>query len=196
MNKVALSAYLGTIIRYGIVWAVAKFGLGSLIEDVEIQKIADAVVLLAITLYGVWSKRKALSTPPFKAGFMVLLMLLPALLLTGCAVIVGKAGSSSYTGIAFGEKASSTLAGLNITETKKEKGNVVTESGVGVDKSSASGEADMGKILGNLLLLGLQAQGVPARPPAAVVVEPEPESTPEVQPASTNAISPFVSATP
>lgn len=177
MNKVALSAYLGTIIRYGIVWAIAKFGLGSLIEDVEIQKIADAGALLAVTAYGVWSKRKALLTPPFKAGLLVLLMLIPALLMSGCAVVVGKAGSSSYSGFAFGEKAASTLAGLNITETKKEKGNIVTDSGVGVDTAGSSGEADMGKILGRLLLLGLQSQGLPVRAPVAVVEADEIETT-------------------
>lgn len=88
-------------------------------------------------------------------------------LLSGCAVIHGGAGESRYTGFALGEKASSTLAGLNITETKTEKGKIVTERGVGVDQSGVTGEADIGKMLGNLLLLGLQSQGVPVKASSA-----------------------------
>ena len=94
---------------------------------------------------------------------LTLLLLLPVLMLTGCAVIAGKAGESRYSGFAFGEKASSTLAGLNITETSTDKGKIVTERGVGIDAAGSTGEADVSRILGNLLLIGLQSQGIPVK---------------------------------
>ena len=85
-----------------------------------------------------------------------------AALCAGCAVVRGKAGDSAYTGWAFGEKASSTLAGLNITETQTLGGTNVLDRGVGVEKSSSAGEADIGSIIGQLILAGIKASGVPA----------------------------------
>lgn len=162
MNSIALKAYAGTIIRYGLVWVVAKFGLGSVIEDADIQEVADAVTVIALMAYGVWSKRKALSTYP-TAVKSITLVLIPSLFLTGCAVIHGSAGDSSYSGWAFGEKASAALAGLNITETQSEGGNVVTERGVGVDKSGMEGQADVGDILTSIFMRGLkQSDAKPA----------------------------------
>ena len=106
-----------------------------------------------------------------------LLLLLPLFMLTsGCAVVGGKAGQANYIGFACGEKASSTLAGLNITETTTAKGQIVTDRGVGVDSSGSSGEADIGKILGKLLLLGLQSQGVPVKAPAEDIVSADVEN--------------------
>jgi hypothetical protein len=120
---------------------------------------------------------------------LILLLLLPVLILTGCAVISGKAGESRYTGFAFGEKASSTLAGLNITETQTAKGQVVTDRGVGIDKAGSDGQADMGKILGNLLLLGLQSQGVPVKAQASAASQADsPES--DVAPAASECAVP------
>lgn len=84
----------------------------------------------------------------------------------GCAVVSGSAGDSKYMGFAFGEKASTTLAGLNITETESVDGKPTLERGVGIETSGAAGEADVDKLLGNLLLLGLQSHGMPARPVA------------------------------
>ena len=85
-----------------------------------------------------------------------------AALCAGCAVVRGRAGDSAYTGWAFGEKASSTLAGLNITETQTLGGTNVLDRGVGDEKSSSAGEADIGSIIGQLILAGIKASGVPA----------------------------------
>ena len=75
--------------------------------------------------------------------------------LTGCAIVSGRAGDSSYVGLAFGEKASSTLAGLNITESVGKDG--VTERGVGVDQAGSSGEAKLVETIGKLFVSGLAA---------------------------------------
>lgn len=114
----------------------------------------------------------------------VLCLLASGLILSGCAVIHGAAGDSSYSGWAFGEKASTALAGLNITETQSEGGRAVTERGVGVDKSGSEGEADIGKLLGNLLLLGLKAKGIPVDD--AVVTDTASEASESVAPAATS----------
>lgn len=178
MDKTALLSMASSFIRQFLVYALAKLGLSAIISDADMAKVAEGVVIVALALYSAWSKRQALlTTPPDVskstavrgATTLLAILLLPALLLSGCAVISGKAGSSSYVGLAFGEKASSQLAGLNITETetKSKAGVSVFDRGVGLDKSSTSGEADMGKILGNLLLLGLQSQGVPVKASAA-----------------------------
>ena len=135
-------------------------------------------------------------------GCVLPLGLLTALMLgAGCAVIHGSAGDSGYTGFAFGEKASSTLAGLNITEveTPGENGVVLVERGVGIDKAGSAGEADMGKILGNLLLLGLQSQGLPVRSQATPAVSEEVEAVsvtpaPNVAPVRSTVPSGVVSA--
>jgi hypothetical protein len=89
-----------------------------------------------------------------------------AALCAGCAVVRGRAGDSTYTGWAFGEKASTTLAGLNITETQTLGGTNVLDRGVGVEKSASAGEADIGSIIGQLILAGIKASGVPAAPAA------------------------------
>jgi len=161
-----ISAAIGIIIAMGTA-LLAAFG--------DVKWIADHLALLgtgvgalvtgALTSY-VAIRRMRIDRTASKAT-LILLLLLPVLILTGCAVISGKAGESHYVGMAFGEKASSTLAGLNITETKTDKGKIVTERGVGIDKAGSAGEADMGKILGNLLLLGLQSQGIPVKASAA-----------------------------
>lgn len=89
-----------------------------------------------------------------------------AALCAGCAVVRGRAGDSTYSGWAFGEKASTTLAGLNITETQTLAGTNVLDRGVGVEKSASAGEADIGSIIGQLILAGIKASGVPAAPAA------------------------------
>ena len=117
---------------------------------------------------------------------IALLLLVPLIaLLSGCAVVSGKAGESHYVGFAFGEKASSTLAGLTVTETKKTKGNVIEERGVGIDQAGSSGQADMGKILGNLLLLGLQSQGIPVKASASAASQADSSDPSESTEAST-----------
>lgn len=122
---------------------------------------------------------------------VALLLLIPLLpLLTGCAIISGKAGESHYVGLAFGEKASSTLAGLNITEIQTQKGQIIVERGVGIDKAGSAGEADMGKILGNLLLLGLQSQGVPVKANAAKQESEVSDQTSEVSDDPTSDLRP------
>ena len=73
--------------------------------------------------------------------------------MTGCAVVKGRAGDSSYIGWAFGEKASATLAGLNITETQNHDGTV--ERGVGVDSSGATSETKLTEFLGKVLMAGI-----------------------------------------
>jgi len=75
--------------------------------------------------------------------------------MTGCAVVKGRAGDSSYMGWAFGEKASATLAGLNITETQNTDGTV--ERGVGVDSSGAASETKLTEMIGKVILAGLAA---------------------------------------
>lgn len=74
---------------------------------------------------------------------------------SGCAVVKGKAGDSSYVGWAFGEKASTTLAGLNITETHDADGSI--ERGVGVDSSGATSETKLTEVLGKVLMAGIAA---------------------------------------
>lgn len=74
---------------------------------------------------------------------------------SGCAVVKGRAGDSSYVGWAFGEKASTTLAGLNITETQNADG--IVERGVGVDQSGASSETKFTEFLGKVLMAGIAA---------------------------------------
>lgn len=109
--------------------------------------------------------RKAKQAKPARRLALAALALTAALC-AGCAVVRGKAGDSTYTGWAFGEKASTTLAGLNITETQTLGGTNVLDRGVGVEKSSSAGEADIGSIIGQLILAGIKASGVPAAPTA------------------------------
>ena len=161
-NRVAYIGGLVRIITSLIGGYLAQKGLTS---EAEVEGIAGAVVLVVTGVWSIWAKRKALAVPPKTAAIIALVGC--SLLLSGCAVVCGNAGDSSYMGMAFGEKASSTLAGLNITETQTEAGNIVLERGVGVDTAGVTGEADLGKILGNLLLLGLQSQGVTAANAAA-----------------------------
>ncbi len=161
-----ISAAIGIIIAMGTA-LLAAFGDVKWITD-NLPLLGTGVGALAtggLTAY-VAVRRMRLDKLG-KIAPLILLLLSFILLSSGCAVISGKAGESHYVGLAFGEKASSTLAGLNITETTTTKGQVVTERGVGIDKAGSAGEADMGKILGNLLLLGLQSQGVPVKASAA-----------------------------
>lgn len=161
-----ISAAIGIIIAMGTA-LLAAFGDMKWISD-NLPLLGTGVGALAtggLTAY-VAVRRMRIDRIASKAP-LILLLLLPVLILTGCAVISGKAGESHYVGLAFGEKASSTLAGLNITETQTQKGNIIVERGVGIDKAGSAGEADMGKILGNLLLLGLQSQGVPVKAQAS-----------------------------
>lgn len=161
-----ISAAIGILIAMGSA-LLAAFGDVKWISD-NLPLLGTGVGALAtggLTAY-VAVRRMRIDRIASKAP-LILLLLLPVLMLTGCAVVSGKAGESHYVGFAFGEKASSNLAGLNVTETQTAKGQVVTDRGVGIDKAGSAGEADMGKILGNLLLLGLQSQGVPVKASAA-----------------------------
>lgn len=155
---------------------IVAMGSGLLAAFGDVKWISDNLPLLgtgvgALVTGGLTSyiavRRMRIDRNTVTKATLLLLLLFPVLILTGCAVISGKAGESHYVGLAFGEKASSTLAGLNITETQTQKGQILVERGVGIDKAGSSGEADMGKILGNLLLLGLQSQGIPVKPQAS-----------------------------
>ena len=75
--------------------------------------------------------------------------------LAGCAVVKGRAGESSYYGWAFGDKASTTLAGLNITETQGPDGTL--ERGVGVDKAGSVSETKLMETIGKVLVTGIAA---------------------------------------
>jgi len=93
-----------------------------------------------------------------KNGMKKLMMILALAVVagaSGCAVVKGRAGDSSYVGWAFGEKASTTLAGLNITETQTVDG--IVERGVGVDSSGASSETKLTEVLGKVLMAGIAA---------------------------------------
>ncbi len=174
MNS-TLPAYIGGIVRLFVAvfggWLTQK----GLSDQGTLDSIGGAAIIVVTGIWSIWAKRQALyATPPETgtkplppAALILLIALVPSLFMTGCAVISGKAGESHYVGLAFGEKASTTLAGLNITETTTAKGQVVTERGVGIDKAGSEGQADMGKILGNLLLLGLQSQGIPVKAQAS-----------------------------
>jgi hypothetical protein len=155
------TAYLGGIVRILTTLVGGWLAQKGLSTEAEVEGIAGAVVLVGTGLWSIWAKRKALLAKPPK-GMLVAVALLTMALASGCAVVSGRAGDSRYTGFALGEKASSTLAGLNVTETQTEGGAVTLERGVGVDTAGTQGEADMGKLLGNLLLLGLQSRGIPA----------------------------------
>lgn len=185
-----LPAYIGGIVRIITTLAGGWLAQRGWCDQATVEGIAGSALLVATGIWSIIAKRRALLTPPPVPGAVpgcgVLGCLLPlgisALLLSsGCAVVHGSAGDSGYTGFAFGEKASTTLAGLNITETQTEGGQITLERGVGIDQSGATGEADLGKILGNLLLLGLQSQGLPApaaSPPATATATAPPPSTP------------------
>ena len=154
-------AYIGGIVRIATSLIGGYLTQKGWSSEADVEGIAGAIVLALTGIWSIWAKRKALQAVP-AATKAALALIACSVLLSGCAVINGRAGESRYTGFALGEKASSTLAGLNITETQTAKGQIVTERGVGIDQSGVSGEADVGKMLGNLLLLGLQSQGVPA----------------------------------
>ena len=182
MNQQIIVAMCGSFARQLLMYAVAKLGLSAVVSDVEIQGYAEKAVVVALALYSAWSAKHKLMTAPPKPGnqtvtssnAMLMALLVPALLLnSGCAVVHGRAGDSSYLGFALGEKTSSTLAGLNITESQKEAGDVTVERGVGVDTAGSAGTTDMGKILGNLLMLGLQSQGMPVKASATASENPE-----------------------
>lgn len=197
MNN-TLPAYIGGIVRIITTLLGGYLAQKGLATEVETEGIIGAIMVVATGIWSIWAKRKALAVvPPGAVKVLTVLCLLTAsFILSGCAVISGKAGASSYVGLAFGEKASAQLAGLNITETetKTKAGVSVFDRGVGLDKSSASGEADMGKILGNLLLLGLQSQGVPAASAVkAVVPDVEQEEDAVIVPTPAPAVAPVVS---
>ena len=161
-----ISVALGIVIAAMTTLLTALGGMAWITDNLALLGTgAASLVTGGITAY-VAVRRMRIDRIASKAP-LILLLLLPVLILTGCAVVNGRAGEAHYVGFAFGEKASSTLAGLNITETQKQKGQIVTERGVGVDSAGSSGQADMGKILGNLLLLGLQSQGIPVKASAA-----------------------------
>lgn len=178
-------AYIGGLVRIATSLVGGWLTQKGWSTEAEIEGIAGAIVLALTGIWSIWAKRKALQAVP-AATRAALALIVCSVFLSGCAVIHGAAGDSKYTGFAFGEKASSTLAGLNITETQTEDGAITLERGVGVDKSGVSGEADLGKILGNLLLLGLQSQGVPtssgstAVDSSAAAVEPTVATQPTV----------------
>ena len=90
-----------------------------------------------------------------KMMMMMMALAVMCAVLTGCAVVSGKAGNASYVGWAFGEKASSTLAGLNITEDQESEWKV--SRGVGVDSAGSSSETKLTELLGKMLLAGLSA---------------------------------------
>lgn len=199
-------AYVGGLVRILTSLIGGYLAQKGLTSEAEVEGIAGAIVLVVTGIWSIWSKSKALkSVPPVpaKTAATLLALLACSLFLSGCAVIHGSAGASRYSGFAFGEKASSTLAGLNITETTTEKGKIVTERGVGVDQSGAAGEADIGKILGSLLILGLQSQGLPAVLPAkaaapqpAVEPEPDPETEADPKPSAALPIQPSAFSLP
>ena len=100
-----------------------------------------------------------------KKLMMMTAALAAAMLAGGCAVVSGRAGESSYTGLAFGDKASATLAGLNVTETVRDG---AAERGVGVDAAGSASETRLMETLGKIFLAGLSAYtGQPAEKPAA-----------------------------
>lgn len=174
MNSNTLPAYIGGIVRILTAMLGGYLAKKGLATEADTEGLAGAAIIIATGIWSIWAKRKALlapppssATPPIAPIALIALIPLLSLLSSGCAVVSGKAGESRYTGFALGEKASSTLAGLNVTETKTEKGKIVTDRGVGIDQAGSSGQADVSKILGNLLLIGLQSQGLPAKASAA-----------------------------
>jgi len=95
--------------------------------------------------------------------------------LTGCAVVSGRAGESSYVGLAFGEKASSTLAGLNITEETKDGG--VLYRGVGVDQAGSQGDSKILETIYNAAIGFISAYSArPVSAPAAQPAAPQPSN--------------------
>lgn len=70
-------------------------------------------------------------------------------LFSGCAVVKGKAGGSTYMGWAFGERASSTLAGLRVSEDQAAEGTVVRE--VGVEQAGSDSETRLTEMMGALV---------------------------------------------
>lgn len=171
-NGNILASNAGSIARLlaGVLGGILT-SVGISADDGALETIIGGILVAVAGIWAIVKNAKAVKETAKKAGVLVLLLAF-GWMLTGCAVINGSAGDSNYMGFAFGEKASSTLAGLNITETKTEAGNVVLERGVGVDQSGVTGEADVGKLLGNLLLLGLQSQGVPVKAQAIAVEQP------------------------
>lgn len=173
-NINTLAANAGSIARLlaGVLGGILT-SVGISADDGQLETIIGAVLVAAAGIWSLVKNAKAASAAQDaakKAGVLVLLLAF-GWMLTGCAVVHGKAGQSRYTGFACGEKTSSTLAGLNITESESAKGKITVERGVGVDQAGVAGTTDVGKLLGNLLLLGLQSQGVPVKA-QAVAAEP------------------------
>lgn len=222
MSKVMLAGIIRACLAAFGGWLVSK-GAATSADAAALTSNADAisgvVSVLAAAAWSIWAKvkeTKAASVKPnvtallalaavgmsllsgcrVVCSMLALVLVLGMSLMTGCAVVSGKAGESHYLGFAAGEKTSSTLAGLNITETQTAKGQIVTERGVGVDKAGSAGEADIGKLLGNLLLLGLQSQGVPVKAPAAsAAVEPDTIESPDSTPAAESTAAAMVFST-
>lgn len=199
-----IGAYTGGIVRILTTLVGGYLAQKGLATEEETAGLIGALVLAATGIWSIWAKRKALAAVPPEAtnaasvkkalGLILMAGLLHAsvVLLSGCALVHGKAGDSSYFGLAFGEKAATGVSGLNLTETETTDGNIVLDRGVGLDKANSSGEADINKMLGTLLVLGLQSKGVPVRAPAPEVeAEPAAEETEEVEepaPAKTKAV--------
>jgi len=78
---------------------------------------------------------------------------------SGCAVVKGRAGDTSYLGWAFGEKASSTLAGLAVVENQAMSNGVwvVYERSVGVDSAGSHSETQLTQVLGQIFIAGINA---------------------------------------
>lgn len=90
-----------------------------------------------------------------------------ALLGSGCAVLGARTTDTALLGMAWGEKASTALAGVNMVNSTKGTNGVETSASVGIDNASSSGEFDINGIIGKLLVAGLKAS--PAAPLAPVV---------------------------
>ena len=97
------------------------------------------------------------------------------LIASGCAVVSAKTGKDGarYYGWAFGEKASSTLAGLNVTETVTDGDNVVSDRGVGLDKSGSNSETKVADILSMAIIRAISSAGQPEQPAPAQPQAPD-----------------------
>ena len=125
-----------------------------------------------------------------KKGMMMLMAITAAVCLTacGCAVVHGSAGDTSYLGWAFGEKASSTLAGLAVVENSVATNGafVVMERSVGVEAAGATSETHLMEILGKVFMAGI-ASMAPTPMAAQPTAPPSSAETPEGIQASADA---------